>query len=205
MVADIGGARDAYRPGDLRGHVGENVAIQVGHHDDVESLGRIRHLGRADVHDPGLVGDVRILHGDFVEDLVGETVRHLHDVVVGEAGDLLTAVAARVFESVAHDLFAAGPGDQLQALHGAGAELILDAGVAIFFVLAHDHQVHARMQRVDERVIRNAWAYIGIEAERVAGGDVHALEAAAVRRGDGGLQEHRGAAQGLPSAGFNTP
>ena len=162
VVADIRRARDPHRPRDLRGHVGENVAIQIGHHDDVESLRRIRHLGGADVHDPVFVLDVLVLRGDFVKDLVEETVGHLHDVVFGEAGDLLAAVAARVLEGIAHDLLAAGPGDELQALHGARAELVLDAGVAIFFVLAHDHQVHARMQRVDERVVGNARPHVGV-------------------------------------------
>ena len=102
-------------PGDLRRHVGENVAVEVGHHDHVESFRRVGHLGRADVHDPVLVLDVRIFGGDLVEDLVEQTVGHLHDVVLHEAGDLLAVVAARVLEGVAHDLFAAGPRDQLDA------------------------------------------------------------------------------------------
>ena len=43
--------------------------------------------------------------GDLVEHFVEETVRQLHDVVFSEAGDFLAIVAARVFKSVAHDLF----------------------------------------------------------------------------------------------------
>ena len=132
-----------------------------------------------------------------------ETVGHLHDVVLGEAGDLFAVVLARVFEGVADDLFGAGAGDELEALHHVGAELILDAGVEILFVLAHDDDVHAGMLGVDERVIGDAGAHVGVEAERFAGGDVEALETAALRRGDGRFQENLGAAQGVPGAGLD--
>ena len=185
-------------PGDLRGHVGENVAIEIGHHDHVERFRRIGHLGRADVHDPVLVLDVRILRGDFVEDLVEQAVGHLHDVVFGEAGDLLAVVAARVFERVADDLFAARPRDQLEALHDFRAELVLDARVEILFVLAHDHHVHVGMLGVDERMIGNARPHVGVEAQRLARGDVEALEAAALRGGDGRFRETLWCGAGIP-------
>ena len=104
-------------PGDLRRDVGENVAVEIRHHDHVERFGRVGHLGGADVDDPVLVLDLRIFGADLVEDLVEQAVGHLHDVVFGEAGDLLAVVQRGVFEGVADDLLAARPRDQLEALH----------------------------------------------------------------------------------------
>ena len=59
------------------------------------------------------------------------------------------------------------------------------------------------MLRVDERVVGNAGPDVGVEAECLARGDVEALEAAALRRGDGGFEKHFGAAQGFPGAGLD--
>ena len=59
------------------------------------------------------------------------------------------------------------------------------------------------MLGVDERVIGDARADVGVQAERLARGDVEALEAAALRRGDGRFEEDLGAAQGFPGAGFD--
>jgi hypothetical protein len=85
LVADVGRPGQAHRAGDLRRHVGEDVAVQVRHHDHVEGVRRVGHLGGADVHDPDFLLDVRIERADFVEHLVEQAVGHLHDVVLHEA------------------------------------------------------------------------------------------------------------------------
>ena len=117
----------------------------------IEGRRRIRELGGADVDDPVLVFDLRILRGDLVKDFVKEAISDLHDVVFREAGDLLAIVAARIFKSVAHDLFRAGPRDELEALRHLIGLLILDAAVHIFFIFAHDDDIHAGMFGFDER------------------------------------------------------
>ena len=61
--------------------------------------------------------ELRILRADLIEDLVEQTIGHLHDVVFGEARHLLAVVPARILKRVAHDFFRTGPADQLQALH----------------------------------------------------------------------------------------
>ena len=68
--ADVGGAREADGAGDLGGDVGEDVAVEVGHDDHVEVFGGIGHFGRADIDDPVVTFDIRVLGGDFVEDFV---------------------------------------------------------------------------------------------------------------------------------------
>ena len=91
---------------------------------------------------------------------------------------------AGVLEGVAHDALAARAGDQLQALHHLVALPVLDAGVGVFLVLAHDHHVHAGVAGIDEGMVGHAGPHIGVEPERLADGDVEALVAAALRRGD---------------------
>ncbi len=142
MIADIGRAGQANRTGDLGGHVGENIAVEVGQHDHIEGFGCVGHFGRTDIDDPRLVLDIGIFRGDLIEDAVEETIGQLHDVVLHEAGDLLAIVAACILEGVANDLFAAGAADQLEALHHIVCLAILDAGIKVFFVLTHDHHVH---------------------------------------------------------------
>ena len=142
--------------------------------------------------------DVRIFGGDLVEDFMKQTVGQFHDVVFGEAGDFLAVVTAGVFESVANDLFRAGPRNQFQALHDLIRLTMLDARVKIFFVFTNDHDVHARMLCFDERMIRNARANVRVETERLAHGHVKTLEAATLRRRDRRFQKHFGAAQRIP-------
>ena len=82
----------------------------------------------------------------------------------------------------------------------SGRLLMLDAGIEVFLVLAHDDDVHLGMLGVDVRVIGHARPHVGVEPERLARGDVEALEPAALRRRDRRFQEYLGAAQRLPRA-----
>ncbi len=150
---NVGRAREPHGTRDLGGDVAQDVAIQIWHHDHVEGLRRIGEFGGADIDDPVLVFDRRILGRDLVEDLVEQAVGDLHDVVFGEAGHLLTAVGLRIFEGIPHDPLGALAGDQLQALRDIDRLLVLDASVEVFLVFADDDDVHLRMLGADERVI----------------------------------------------------
>ena len=77
---------------------------------------------------------------------------------------------------------------------------MLDAAVDVFLVLADDDDIHAGMLGVDVGVVGDARAHVRVQAEHLPGGDVQALEAAALRRRDRRLQEHLRAAQRLPRA-----
>jgi len=111
-------------------------------------------------------------------------------------------VPARIFEGIAHDLLAAGARDQLDARSDFRRQLILNAGVQILFVLAHDHDVHIRVLGVDERVIGDAWPHIRVLAQRLARGHIEALESAALRRGDGRFEKDFGAQERIPRTRF---
>ena len=198
VVADICRARQANGTGDLCGDVGEHVAVEIRHHDHVEGFGRIGHLGRADVDDPVLVLDLRVLGGDFVERPVEQAVRDLHDVVFGEARDFFALVGAGVLEGVADDAFAAGSRDQLEALRDLIGLAVLDAAIDVLFVLANDDDVHRRVFGRDVGIERHAGPNVGVHAERLADGNVEALEAAALRRRDRRLQKDLRAPQRFP-------
>src|ERR1019366_1304762 len=199
-----GGSCEPDRSGNLGRHVGQYVAIEIRHNDDVEGCRRIGQFRRADIDNPVLFFDVRIFGADLVVDLVEETVGHLHDVVLREAGDLLTAILFRVFEGETHNFLATRARNELEALHHVARELVLDARVKVFLVFTHDQHVHAGMFRVDIRSVSNAGPDVRVEAEPLARGDVEALVAAPLRRGDGSFIEHLGTAQGLPRTGIDT-
>ena len=76
-------------------------------------------------------------------------------------------------------------GDHVLRVVGAG--LVLDAGVQVLGVLAHDHEVDVVVARAHARV-RLAGAQAGVEAELVAQRDVDRAEAGADRRRDRAFQ-----------------
>ncbi len=108
LGADIGGAGQADRTGDLRRHVRENVAVKIRHDEHVEGRGRIGQFGRANIDDPVFMFQPRVFQGDGLENLVEQTIGELHDVIFGQAGHLAPAVTAGVFESVTHNTLTTG-------------------------------------------------------------------------------------------------
>jgi len=80
---------------------------------------------------------------------------------------------------------------------------VLNARVQVLLVFPHDDEVHLGVQRVDEGRVTHARPHVGVEAQRLAHRHVQALEPTPLRRGDGGLEEHLGAAQRFPGIGRN--
>ena len=134
--------------------------------------------------------NVRILGRDLSEDFMKQTVGKFHNVVFSEAGDLLAIVAASIFKCVAHNLFRSWARNNLQTLHDLIGLAVLNARVQILFILADDHDVHARMLRLDERMIRNAGPHVRVKSERFAHGHVQALVASTLRRRNRSFQEN---------------
>ena len=106
-----------------------------------------------------------------------------HNVITFDLGvpvlqgrDAEVAVVARVFESVANDLFRTGARNQFQALSYLIGLAILDSGVQIFFVLTHDHDV--RGGRPADRPRGSAHA-AALAADGVAGQSCVAGDASA--------------------------
>ena len=78
-------------------------------------------------------------------------------------------------------------GDDLQALDHAGHDRVLEPGVEVLGVLAHDHQVDAGEPRRHRRQVPHR-PQVRVEIERLAQPDVDAGEALADRRRDRALR-----------------
>jgi len=203
MLADVGTASQAHRAGHFGGDVADDVAIQVAGHNDIETLGPRGQACRTDVDDVVLGLDLGVVNLDFVKHLMKQTIGHLHDVVFGHAGHFFAAMGAGVLEGIAHDLFATGPRDELEALKHLVSLAVLDACVQVFLVFTDDHQVHGRVQGFDVRVVAHAGADVGVQAQGFADGDVQAFVTTTLRGGDGCFQKHLGAPQAVPACWCN--
>ena len=125
-----------------------------------------------------------------------EPVGALHDVGLVHRGDLAAAVRARVLEGEAHDALAALARDDLDALGGVVADHVLDAGVEVLGVLAHDDEVDV-VEAAAHALHRLGRAQAGVQVELLAQRHVDAAEARADRRRDRPLDRHLVAADRL--------
>src|SRR6266851_6687107 len=134
--------------------------------------------------------DVGVFRRNFIEDLMEESISHLHDVVFGKASDLLAVIAAGILERITYDLFRTRSGDQFQTLNDLFSLSVLDAGVKVLLILTHDHDIHVGMFRLDKGVIGDARANICIETKSFSHCNVETLEATALRCSDWRFQKH---------------
>jgi hypothetical protein len=93
VFADVGAARQAHAAGHLGRDVAQDVAVQVGRDDHVEQLGPGGQPCCADVDDHVIGLDLRVFDPNLVENPVEQAIGHLHDVVLGHAGDLARPLA----------------------------------------------------------------------------------------------------------------
>ena len=162
LLPDIGGPPHAHRTGDLRRHIAEDVPVKVGCHNHIKGFGMHRNAGCSNINNPMLVLNLRVLRGDFIKNLVKQTIGLLHDIVFAKATDFATTLLNRILKGVANNLFATGPRDQFETLHHLIGLLVLNTGVQVFFVFADNHQVHDRMGGAHHRMQAKAWPNIGI-------------------------------------------
>src|SRR3989440_5088930 len=203
-ISDVGRAGQANRTGERSRHVRENITIQIGQYDHIECLRRVGEFCRADINDPGFVGNIGIIIGNLAKDAVEESIGQLHDVVFHETGDLLAVVTPGILEGVTDNLFAARSANELEALDHIVGLAIFYACVEVLFILTNDNHVHIWVQGFDKGVIGNAGTYIRIESKHRTGRDVEAFVTSALRRGNRSFKKYSGAAERFPGAGFDS-
>jgi len=137
----------------------------------------VSESGSSDIDDPLVSFDFGVFLGDLVEDFDEQAIGVLHDVVLDEAGDLLSLVLSGVLESITDDLVASWASDELQALNHIVGLSVLDSGVEIFLVFSDDHDVHVGVLGGDERSVAVAWSDVGVETQGLTDGHVQALVA----------------------------
>ena len=127
--------------------------------------------------------------GHFAAALQEQAVAQLHDVGLVDGHHLLAALAACPFEGGARDLRRGFLGDDLQALHHAGDDFVLQTGIEVLGILAEDREIEREV--VEARLEAGEHAHraeVRVEAELLAKRYIDALVTAADRGGGGSFE-----------------
>ncbi|CEE61328.1 hypothetical protein XAC2852_200040 [Xanthomonas citri pv. citri] len=192
VQTDVGARRQAQAADQAGAQVGDDVAEQVGGHDDVELLGTHHQLHAGVVDDHFLEFDFRILRGHIACHLQEQARGRLDDVGLVHGGDLLAAGALGQLEGVAHDALGALAGDPGAGERGLAilGHRLAFAQIRTFGVFADRDQVNAVGKTrlgVRERLGRT---HVGVQVELATHGDVDRAETLADRRGQRTFQRH---------------
>lgn len=184
LVAHVARGGEAEAADEAGAHVGEDVAVEVGHDEDLVVVGDgVRgHAEARVVEELGVELDVGVLLRDLTGRVEEEAVGELHDGGLVDDADLVAADLLGVLEGEAEDALRGGARDELDGLHYAVDDLVLDARVLALGVLADEH----RLDVVVGRLVAGdgeAGAEVGEEVEGAAEGEVEGDVALA----DGGL------------------
>ena len=180
----------AYRTGYLRCHVGDDVSIKVERHDHIKNLGAIRNQGCSNIDDFVIGFNSRIFLRYVNEGFMEQTVRQLHDVVLGHASHLFPAIFFSIFKGVADDFFRSWLRNHFQTLVHLLSLAVLNSRIQILLILPNDHQIRFWKMRFDKRRIGFARAYVGIQPKGLSCGDIEGLEASTLGGGDGRFQKN---------------
>lgn len=173
LVADVAGRGKAETADQAGAHVGQDVAVQVGHDQDLVIV-RDRvgdHLEAGVVEQLGVKLDVGEVLGDLASHVEEEAVGHLHDGGLVHDADLLAADGLGVLEGVPEDALAGLARDELDALHDAVDDDVLNARVFTLGVLADEDGVDVVVRRLVAGD-GSAGAEVGEEVECSAQGQV---------------------------------
>jgi len=135
-------------------------------------------------------GHVRESSGNAANRFQKQPVTELHDVGLVDGGDAPAVLAAGVRERELRDSRGGGCRDDLQALDDAWDDDVLESGVQILGVLAHDDEIDAGESRGDAGQVGDR-PDIGKEVELLAQRDVDARKALADRSGARSLEGDR--------------
>lgn len=170
-------------------HVGQNVSVQVGHDKDLvvvrERVGD--HLQAGVVQQLSVELDVGEVLGDVARGGEEQTVGHLHDGSLVDSAHLLAANVACVLEGVAEDALRGLARDELDALHDAVNNDVLDARVLALGVLTDQNSVDVVVRGL-EADDAPAGAHVGEEVEGTAESKVERDVALSNRRGKRALE-----------------
>ena len=103
------------------------------------------------------------------------------------------------FEGIAHDPLTARTADQLEALEHIISLAMLNPGVEVFLIFAHDDHVHLRKVRRHIGRVGQAGPHICIEPQGLAQCHIQAFHAATQRRGDRRFEQQAGCRDVIPS------
>ena len=214
VVADVAAGNNTQAADQTGGEIAHHIAIEIRQQQNIELLRIEDDLHAGVVHDHFLVFDFGIIGGDGADGAQEQAVGKFHDVGFVDGVNFFAAFALRVLKGEAGDASGSAFGDDFEAFHDAGNDLMLEAGVEIFGIFADDDHIHIFEARFETGQIAHR-TKISVEVERFAECDVDtgrpagdgcghgAFEgnAIAADRIDGGLVEY-GAAFGFAGGAF---
>ena len=173
LVADVARGREAQTADQARAHIGQDVSVEIRHHEDLVVVGCwIRDDLQAGVVEQLRVElDVGELLGDFSSNVEEEAVGHFHNRGFVHGADFALAYLLGVLEGEAQDPLRGGAGDQLDALHDAVDDDVLDSRVFAFGVFTDEDRVDV-VVRGFVASYGDAGADVGEEIECAAEGEV---------------------------------
>ena len=185
-VADVGAARRADAALQLRGLVGDDIAVEVRQQQHLKAAAHalVDEVRRHDVDVIIIDGDLRIVGGDLVAEGGELAVGLFEDVRLRDDGHARLAIAPGVVKRRAGDAPRAGVGRDLE-VHGHAGQLHAAAAEGIFAL-----RVLAEERPVDALVGNGHGADVRVEVERAAQLHVRALEPAAHGRRGRALEQH---------------
>jgi len=133
------------------GHVGDDITVEIRHHQDVKLLRLGDHLHAGVVDDHPLEFDVRIESGDLLAATEEEAVAELHDVGLVNRSHFLPIELGRVIESKLGNSVGLLGGDDLEALDNTLHRLMFQTRVLALGLLSNDDEVHVVVLAGDPR------------------------------------------------------
>ena len=173
LIADIARRSETQATDQASAHVGKDIAVEVRHDEDFVAVGR----GIGDDFQAGIIQqlgvelDGREIAGDLACRTEEEAVAHLHDRGFVHRAHLSLADVLGVLEGESEDPLRGALGDELDALHDAIDDYVLDTRVFAFGVLADEHRVDVVVWGF-EASDGFAGAHVGEQVERAAEGEV---------------------------------
>ena len=143
LVADIARRGQTQTTDQAGAHIGQDVAVQVGHDEDLVVIrGGIRDdLQAGVVEQLSVKVDVRVTFADFAGAAQEETVGHFHDGGFVHDAHLSPSDVFCVLEGEFEDALGGCSGDELDALHDTVDDYVFDAGVFAFGVFTDENGV----------------------------------------------------------------
>merc|ERR1712230_358969 len=204
LVADVAGRGQTQTADQAGAHVGQDVAVQVGHDEDLVVVGgRVRHdLQAGVVQQLAVELDVGVLARNVLGYPQEEAVGHLHDGGLVHDADLGLADVLGVLEGESQDPLAGLAGDQLDRLHDTVYDDVLDAGVFTLGVLSDQDRVDVVVWRL-VALDALAGSHVGEQVEGTTEGQVQGDVTFADGGGEGTFEGDEVAVDGFHCLGWD--
>src|SRR5262249_32845983 len=149
LFANVCAGRNAQPAHESSSKIRDDVSVKVLQQQNIKLVGVDHELHAGVVYDQIVCFDIRIVFGNFPETVQEQVVGHLHDVRLMNGGDLLAAFLPGVFKREFGDASRRAISDDLQAFHDSGNDFVLESGVKVFSVLAHDDEINVIVASLD--------------------------------------------------------